>query len=122
MLTTNDMKTRVLVQYFRESDKLIPWIEFTPLGPHAVIKLEKGKKLGVVVAIAPGIIGWSLCKKQDKFNKEKAIHIALGRALVAENSFTLEREKFYKNIPFSLRPLADDMKLRSEKYYKYDLD
>jgi hypothetical protein len=53
------------------------------------IKKNRGQLVGVVVASGPKQIGWSVCNKADRpggrFNKQKAIEIALGRSLKIKN-------------------------------------
>ena len=40
----------------------------------------KGEPVGVVVAIGSGRVGWSLCKKDDRWDPEVGLVTALGRA------------------------------------------
>lgn len=44
------------------------------------VRNDKRAKIGVVVAIGKGQVGWSMCHRLDKFDKAKAIKIAKGRA------------------------------------------
>jgi hypothetical protein len=112
-------KQNVLIEYLYRT-KLTSYIDYTKLGP--VAKINKDKfPVGVVIAIGPSVMGWALCDKKDKFNKEKALELALGRAdLVAcieEDSL----ENFYlQAVPFSLGDLLLKMNERSLKYYKED--
>jgi hypothetical protein len=85
-------------------------------------RTKKGNPQGVVVAIAPGIIGWSLCNKKDRFLKEKAIDIAAKRALKALYLDPVSRsEDYYTKIPFTLSELSLIMLERSEKYFHKEI-
>ncbi len=41
---------------------------------------EEGVPFGVVVAIGPGELGWSMCSKKDQWNRKRGLIIAEGRA------------------------------------------
>lgn len=69
---------------------------------------EEGQIKGVVLAIDRNIIGWSLCAKGDKFDKDLAFKIAYNRAIIGSKV----------QIPFRLRPLYDKISERALKYYK----
>jgi len=73
---------------------------------------------GVVVAIGPGIIGWSLCKHPDVFHKQKGFEIALGRAKRVAELGPEDETEYYDKMPFSLHDLALKMHERSVKYFK----
>ena len=80
---------------------------------------EKNSIPGLVIAIAPGIIGWSLCSKHDRYSKEKAFQIALSRAGKASKLNPSERDYYYYDrIPSTLVEIAARVKERSEKYFK----
>lgn len=80
---------------------------------------RKNNVPGLVIAIAPGIIGWSLCNKHDRYSKEKAFQIALSRAEKASKLNPAERDYYYyERIPFTLVEIANKVKERSEKYFK----
>lgn len=118
MLTTNDFDNKVILEYYRDN---------------------QGNPRGVVVAIGPGIIGWSLCSKYDVFTKEQAKNIALHRAVKAQTLSTLiedfklydedgnctdeltcsKRDLFYEALPQSLFNTFDKVLQRSYIYYKY---
>lgn len=53
------------------------------------IRKGHGRLVGAVVASGKNQIGWSICNKVDrldgKFDKQKAISIALGRSLRVKN-------------------------------------
>lgn len=81
------------------------------------IKGKHGTLKGCILATANGI-GWSLaCHKrndcqmtiiEDKFNKQRAIEIAFGRA-----------EKGCKDaLPHSVKPHFEEMTKRASKYFK----
>ena len=80
---------------------------------------KKNSVPGLVIAIAPGIIGWSLCNKHDRYSKEKAFQIALSRAEKAAKLDPSERDfSYYDRIPSTLVEIAARVKERSEKYFK----
>jgi hypothetical protein len=79
------------------------------------VRSESGQPIGVVVACSRENndvgIGWSLCNvKLDKFDKEKALKIARGRA----NKIRYTR----KNLPVPVRSTYKKMADRSFKYFK----
>lgn len=97
MLTLDDFSNKVLVEYERDS-KRVP--------------------KGIVVAIAPGVLGWALCNKKDIFNKAHGLNIALRRALSVKFATNEERAEYYEKCPFTLQPLLQKMNDRSLIYYK----
>ena len=133
MLTLKDFK-KVLVSYYRKPDKyatkLIIYQGIDTDGssiaiPQAILTYEKGEKKGVLVAIGPGIIGWSLCNtgagcywKLDVFDKELGLHIALSRAEAVSKMSTIEKAEYYENIPSSLQEKFAEMVDRSYKYFQ----
>ena len=144
MLTLKDYK-KALVSYYRNPDKfgakLITYQSMDTDGspitiPQAVLTYEKGKKKGVLVAIGPGIIGWSLCNTKehdleiipgveitvpgDVFDKEKGLSIALMRADIASTLSSKERKSFYQKVPFTLSNLFESVDERSERYFTYE--
>lgn len=118
MLTLNDFN-KVLVEYQREKDKMVPLIENTILGPRAYIDIVRGKRVGVVVAIGDGVLGWSLCNSKDEFDKEKGLSIALHRAHYAGSLSIRGREEIYQKVPDSLIELFKKVNERSSRYFKY---
>ena len=133
MLTLKDYK-KVLVSYYRKPDKygakLITYQSMNPDGypitvPQAVLTHEKGKKKGVLVAIGPGIIGWSLCNtnagcywEKDIFDKELGLHIALSRAEAVSKMSITEKTEYYENVPSSIQEKFTEMVDRSYKYFQ----
>lgn len=69
---------------------------------------RSGRRIGAVVAINPKQIGWSLCRKNDKFDPDRAIEIALARA---------EHGTHIKT-PQSLSKYVYEMQDRATRYYK----
>lgn len=69
---------------------------------------EHGRRIGVVVALDRERIGFSLCNKKDKWDREKALEIALDRA---ENGFD--------KIPHSIYLDYYEMYNRSGRYFKH---
>jgi len=74
------------------------------------IKNSKGKRIGVVVATSPGTIGWSLCKKCDRFNPNLGLRIAEGRANFGTN--------LPNNVPYTVYPYMLKMLDRAKRYFK----
>jgi len=123
LLKLEDVGSKVLVEYYREKEKHVPvliQIEDDVYERNSIV--IKGKPIGVVIAIAPGVIGWSLCNNDDVFSKEKAIDLALSRAFLAENMNHEVRNKFYAKIPRSLDKLFAKMDERSQLYFNDDTD
>jgi hypothetical protein len=73
------------------------------------IKDKNGKRIGVVVGVAANCVGWSLCKKCDRFDREMALTIAVGRAW-----------KGCFNVPHTIQPYFNKMVDRSCRYYTAD--
>jgi hypothetical protein len=72
------------------------------------VKDNKGHRIGCVVAIEKGMIGYSLCCKRDKFSKELGLQIATQRA-------KLNR---INAIPHSIQDDYNKMYRRSILYFK----
>jgi hypothetical protein len=78
------------------------------------VRDDKGNRCGVVVAIGPGCVGWSLCHtNKDRFSREIGKRIAAGRA----ESGT---EAKIPNTPAGCKipELFDELNNRSYRYYK----
>ena len=97
MIKTENFDKPVLIEYKRKGFKRVS---------------------GIMVAIGPGIIGWSLCRYPDVFNKQKGFEIALGRAKRAAELALEDGGSYYEKIPFSMIDLAEKMRDRSIKYFK----
>lgn len=87
------------------------------LPKNAILKYyrEKDQIRGVVLALDHTVLGWSLCNKRDKFDKELAIKIAYERAK------SIQKEDYgvvYNKIPRTIQPLFNEIYERSKKYYK----
>lgn len=96
-LTINDFNGKVLVEYKRDKNR-------TPYG--------------VVVAIGPDMVGWSLCNKKDKFTKAEGLHFALYRALAIKECTVNYKIRAYEDCPTTLRKQFDRMIERSLLYFK----
>ena len=122
MWTVEDFGGNVLVHYLRKKDKVVPVIRHKMDGGvdgmYADLFVEKGQRIGVVVAIGPGILGWSLCDSADVFDRDKGLHIALGRAVHAEIIEPITRINFYATVPDSLLDICKAMMIRSLQYFK----
>lgn len=66
------------------------------------------KPIGVIIATGRDKIGYSLCNKKDKWNRETGKRIAFGRA---EKGSTIW-------IPNSVKHDYDKMMIRAKKYFK----
>ena len=74
----------------------------------------------VVVAIAPGVIGWSICSKKDTFIKKVGVDLAIERAYLIKSLSNTERVVAYSVVPLSLKSIADRMLQRSYLYFKQE--
>jgi len=85
---------------------------------HTVIQYVRNKK-GIPYGVLVGVkregggfnLGYSLCKKGDKFSKEMALKIAIGRAV--EDSWPAPHL-----VPRDVRKMVGDFLKRCNKYYK----
>lgn len=66
---------------------------------------NKNKRVGLVFATKERV-GWSLCDKYDKFNREEALKIAINR----DESDT--------NVPRSIKKEFEKMEGRQKAYFK----
>lgn len=136
MLTLKDFPN-VLVSYLNEPDQLVAKVDYLKLvdpqgNPvaRAVLETIKGERRGVVVAIGPGIVGWSLCHvkagwgrdgrwhEADKFNKAKGLDLALQRAKISATLDLVGKTSFYQKVPFSIQKEFDKMVERSFHYFQ----
>lgn len=84
------------------------------------IRDKKNNPIGILLATQKDNvihIGWSLCSKKDKFNKEKGMTIAEGRL----NSYFLPLDyystKFELKHPHSIQRDVDYIVDRAKRYY-----
>jgi len=96
---------KILVQYVRKQGR-------KELLEDGTVKLHRGKPVGIVVAVGKGKIGWSLCNKTDRWDKEVGKSLAIGRA-IDDGRTEIE----LRLIPSTVFPLYLDMVRRSEKYF-----
>jgi hypothetical protein len=79
------------------------------------VRNEDGHPVGCVVATGPGQIGWSACHPNDRFNKELARRIAIGRAQAGSGTPELA-------VPWSkgnqFDNVIDEVYQRSYRYFK----
>lgn len=75
------------------------------------VRDNKGHPRGVLIATSKNCIGFSLCRKNDKFNKKEGKKIALTRA----NS---EKAHARLLIPHSIYKEYWEMVERSNRYFK----
>jgi hypothetical protein len=74
------------------------------------VRDKHGHRKGVVCALGRKDIGWSLCCKRDKFDKDFGLMIAQARAVRSRIK--------KKNIPRVILPYLEKMEGRAKKYYK----
>lgn len=74
-----------------------------------------GQRVGAVVAVGPGQVGWSICRKGQKYNQESALDIAVVRAKML---FGAIGEPTRKDITTNISVELDKMFVRSLKYFK----
>jgi hypothetical protein len=83
------------------------------------VKNKRGKKIGAVVAVGPLNVGYSLCNKKDKFDKDLAVEIARGRAEVSPVGYGWGVDYAnVLNVPHTVRPTVEKMLNRVKRYYK----
>ena len=70
------------------------------------VRNKKKKKIGVLVATGRDQVGWSLCRKTEKFDSNKGIDIAMIRTKSDEKPAS------------SISKEYDKMVERAERYYK----
>lgn len=92
----------------------------TNIPKHTLISYSRkknGEPMGVLVAVPMNShggfnIGYSQCRKTDKFNKSLGLKIAIGRAEFDTDYRSLD------NIPHNLRKMLPSFVQRCERYYK----
>ena len=72
------------------------------------VRDEKRKPVGVVVATGKYKVGWSLCSKEDKWDKKVGMTMAVGRAVMPKTGFPAQ----------SVRKTVDEMKAKAVEFYK----
>ncbi len=85
------------------------------------VRNRKNQKIGVVVATDKERLGWSLCCKTDRFDKERGLQIAIGRATKFEMKHldSMYQYEHYKTaVPDSVRPTIIKVLKRAKVYYK----
>lgn len=89
-------------------------IDYKPLIQY--IRDVNKKPIGVVVAVDRNKIGWSLCHKDDKWDREKALKIAIGRAWSIDCSDTLVKIPYrhFDNVSHIITKMLN----RASIYYK----
>jgi hypothetical protein len=96
---------------------------------YTVIQYIRNKNripLGVVVAIksADGYnLGYSLCRKGDRFNKRMALNIAIGRANLNGSNATDKQHRYnvslhHSTLPYAISKMMPTFVERCQKYYK----
>jgi hypothetical protein len=97
------------------------------------IRDKKGNPLGALVSLRNSsdtfCVGWSVCRKTDRFTKEMALNIAIGRASyeVSGLSFATPvggishewlKERFRNTMPHQVLNDLPEFVERCKKYYK----
>lgn len=117
---------KVLLQYINTPDKVTAYVDYSTGIPVAKLKVVKGKRIGVVVSVGHGIMGWSLCNetkeiegKKDVYNQKLAMKIALNRANHAAYLEEDDLEDYYENnLPYSIGDTFMRVYQRSLKYFQ----
>ncbi len=71
------------------------------------VRDEKGHRIGMVVAIASGKVGWSSMNKKDVWNPDKGHMIALNRA----------KNGYKAQVPSWMKDEVEHMVDRSQRYF-----
>ncbi len=105
----------MLIHYIRTPKKVRAEIDYK-LDNHYSTRLVEtgGDPIGVIVAIGKNRVGWSLCCPRDKFDKEYGQMIAVRRA----EAYGTDKERTFRNAPYSIRTDIQKMYERSQKYFK----
>ena len=83
------------------------------------IRNDGGQKIGAVVSPGANLVGVSLCNPKDKFSKDLALTIAMGRAIrVKKIAPPMPMRKDVTGICEQVDSMIDTMYMRSRKYYK----
>lgn len=72
------------------------------------VRDKNGNPVGCVVATSCNMVGWSMLRKGDTFNKDMAKRIASGRAVVGTQAVP----------PSRIVGIIENMNSRSIKYFK----
>ena len=89
------------------------------------VRTDKGKRVGVVVALSSDHIGYSLCNPVDKFDKKKGKFIAerraeTGKDFIDKLAVVINRRclrgKMISNICRLIQPMLD-MQERASRYF-----
>ena len=104
----------MIIKYIRSPKKFKAELEYIGGMPHAYVNEFGGDLIGVVVSIDRNKVGWSLCNKKDRFNKERGLKIALNRA----EYYGTNRNFLLEEAPNSIKNEIIEMYDRSEKYFK----
>lgn len=81
------------------------------------VRDRNGHPVGAVVAVSADQIGWSLMNKLDRWDREKALMIARGRA-IATTSEGYFRPSVDGGVPHSIFATFENMCDRAMRYYK----
>lgn len=89
------------------------------------VRDNKGSPRGVLVAVNVDNnirISWSYCRKTDRFTKEMALHIAIGRAMICEVVRPEPACLPYGPIPMphQVARELEQFTTRCKRYYKLD--
>lgn len=84
----------------------------------------RGKRKGVLVAYVDDcdphhyLVGWSLCNKTDKFDREQGLTIAMARAITWSVRGKYTDEKKPLDIPVTVQKHLKDFLARCDRYFK----
>lgn len=83
------------------------------------LRNNKNHRVGVLVAVKFEnriLYGWSLACKLDKFDRDRGIEIAKGRALASDVKDRKEEDE--RKIPHQVLKEMPEFQKRAERYYK----
>ena len=83
------------------------------------IRNDEGQKIGAVVSPGANLVGVSLCNPKDKFSKDMALSLAIGRAIMVKDiAPPIPKRKDAWYLEQDVADAIDIMYMRSRKYYK----
>jgi hypothetical protein len=92
--------------YYVRNNKVLNVLEKKIEDGKCWVRVSKGKRVGMVVSNGYNSVGWSLCNKDDEFDREKGLQIARQRE---QKKDTLEK------IPYCIKQHVERMLERSKK-------
>lgn len=111
----NTQENNMLVHYVHTPPKYEAKVAHKNRDIKDAVLVDVGsKRIGVIVAIGPGEIGWSLCNPLDKFDKKYGKQVAVARA----EGYRENYEELLAKAPEKIREEIKCMYNRSLNYFK----